>query len=137
MEFTPKQRKTLAAIVDTFVASVPRDDDPTGFFAVKGSDVGADVAADQLWFRHVSTNLEIGVIGTSDKLTIQNWYNGSANHIERIETAQGSVLLDTQVENLVSAMAAFAPPAAGQTTLPQSYQDALHPVIAANWQPQK
>ena len=44
------------------------------------------------------------------------------------------MLLDTQVENLVAAMAAFAPPAAGQTTLSQSYQDALQPVIAANWQ---
>jgi len=31
-------------------------------------------------------------------------------------------------------MAAFAPPAAGQTTLPASYQDDLLPVIAANWQ---
>jgi hypothetical protein len=34
----------------------------------------------------------------------------------------------------VSAMAAFSPPAAGQTTLPANYQTALAPVIAANWQ---
>ena len=94
---------------------------------------GSTVSADQLWFRHVNANLEISVIGTSDKVTIQNWYNGAANHVERFETAQGLALLDTQVENLVSAMAAFAPPAAGQTTLPQSYQDTLSPVIAANW----
>jgi hypothetical protein len=30
-------------------------------------------------------------------------------------------------------MAAFAPPAAGQTTLPDDYRTALQPVIAANW----
>jgi hypothetical protein len=30
-------------------------------------------------------------------------------------------------------MAAFAPPAAGQTSLPSDYQSALAPVIAANW----
>jgi hypothetical protein len=30
-------------------------------------------------------------------------------------------------------MAAFAPPAAGQTSLPPNYQTALNPVIAANW----
>ncbi len=46
-EFSTRQRQTLAAIVDTFVAAVPRDDDPTGFYATKGSDVGADVAVEQ------------------------------------------------------------------------------------------
>lgn len=101
-----------------------------------GSDkitFGSTISTDQLWFRHVNSNLEVSVIGTNDKVTIQNWYNGAANHVERFETAQGLALLDTQVENLVTAMAAFAPPAAGQTTLPQSYQDTLSPVIAANW----
>ena len=47
IEFNARQRKTLTAIVDTFVAAVPRDDDPTGFYATKGSDVGADVALEQ------------------------------------------------------------------------------------------
>lgn len=42
--FTDRQRETLTAIVDTFVPSVPRDDDADGFFATKGSDVGADFA---------------------------------------------------------------------------------------------
>ncbi|GHU17827.1 hypothetical protein FACS189475_02290 [Betaproteobacteria bacterium] len=51
-----------------------------------------------------------------------------------IKTNDCQVLLQTQVEVLVQAMAAFAPPAAGQTTLPQDVQDALAPVIAANWQ---
>jgi choline dehydrogenase-like flavoprotein len=45
-EFNPLQRKTLTAIVDTFVAAVPRDDDPTGFYAAKGSDIGADIATE-------------------------------------------------------------------------------------------
>ncbi|MDT3737255.1 MAG: calcium-binding protein [Denitratisoma sp.] len=96
--------------------------------------IGADVAVDQLWFRHVGSNLEVSIIGTSDRMTIQNWYSGSAYHVEQFRTADNRLLLDTQVENLVQAMAAFSPPAAGQTTLPQNYQDALNPVIAANWQ---
>ncbi len=102
-----------------------------------GSDriaFGAAVTSDQLWFRHVGNHLEIGIIGTSDKVTIQNWYTSAGNRVERFETAQGQVLLDTQVENLVSAMAAFAPPPAGQTTLPQDYQSTLQPIIASNWQ---
>ncbi len=95
----------------------------------------AGVANDQLWFRHVGTNLEVSIIGTSDKMTISNWYGGAANHVEQFKTTDGAkTLLDTKVENLVSAMAAFAPPAAGQTTLPTNYQTALAPVIAANWQ---
>ena len=47
IEFTTLQRETLTAIVDTFVASVPREDDPDGFYAAKGSDVGADAATEQ------------------------------------------------------------------------------------------
>jgi hypothetical protein len=45
----------------------------------------------------------------------------------------GQLLLNTQVEVLVQAMAGFAPPAAGETMLPQNVQEALAPVIAANW----
>jgi len=92
------------------------------------------VTADQLWFQHVGNNLEASIIGTSDKLVIKDWYLGSAYHVEQFKTTDGGLtLLDTQVDALVSAMAAFAPPSAGQTTLPADYQTALAPVIAANW----
>ena len=43
-------------------------------------------------------------------------------------------LLESQVDVLVQAMAAFAPPGAGQTTLPSNYQQALAAVLAVNWQ---
>ena len=92
------------------------------------------IATDQIWFRHVGSDLEVSVIGTSDKLTIKSWYSGAAYHVEQFKTADNRTLLDTRVENLVTAMAAFSPPAAGQTTLPSNYQTALSPVIAANWQ---
>ena len=93
------------------------------------------VTADQIWFQHIGNNLEASVIGTSDKLVINDWYLDSNNHIEQFKTADGGLtLLDSQVDNLVNAMASFAPPAAGQTTLPPDYQANLAPVIAANWQ---
>jgi len=94
----------------------------------------AGVATDQIWFRHVGNDLEASIIGTSDKLTIKNWYSGAAYRVEQFKTADNHVLLDSKVDTLVQAMAAFAPPAAGQTTLPSNYQTALQPVIAANWQ---
>jgi VCBS repeat-containing protein len=94
---------------------------------------GENIANDQVWFRRVGSDLEASFIGTDDKAIINDWYKGSAYRVEQFQTADGKVLLDSQVENLVSAMAAFSPPAAGQTTLPQNYQDALAPVLAANW----
>lgn len=42
-------------------------------------------------------------------------------------------LVGTQVQNLVQAMAAFAPPPMGQTSLTAAQQTALAPVLAATW----
>jgi len=98
----------------------------------------AGINVEQLWFREVgkgkSTSLEVSVVGTDDKFIIDKWYAGDEYHVERFETADGKVLLDSQVQNLVDAMASFSPPVAGQTTLPGNYQTALNSVIAANWQ---
>jgi Ca2+-binding RTX toxin-like protein len=95
---------------------------------------GSGIASDQLWFRHVGNDLEVDVIGTADFVTIKDWYaSASYNHIEQFKTADGSLLLDKQVEALVQAMAAFTPPSVGETTLPPEYQSSLAPVIAANW----
>jgi choline dehydrogenase-like flavoprotein len=65
-EFTPLQRKTLTAIVDTFVASVPREDDPTGFWATKGSDLGADVVAEQYLLTHLPDEELTGLLQLID-----------------------------------------------------------------------
>ncbi|MEO8858233.1 MAG: calcium-binding protein, partial [Burkholderiaceae bacterium] len=91
------------------------------------------IAADQLWFRRTGNNLEISVIGTADKFTVGSWYVGSQYHVEQFGSSDGLSLLDSQVQNLVSAMAAFAPPPMGQTNLADFYASQLAPVIAANW----
>ena len=93
----------------------------------------AGVSREQVWWRKSGSDLEMSIIGTTDKVTVQNWYAGKAYHVDQFRTADGKVLLDTQVDQLVNAMARFAPPAAGQTTLPTTYQTALNTVIAANW----
>jgi hypothetical protein len=93
------------------------------------------IGADQIWFHHVGNDLQVSIIGTSDKATLQNWYLGSQYHIEEFKTSDGKTLLDSKVQDLVNAMAAFTPPAAGQTSLPASYQATLLPIIAADWGP--
>jgi len=93
------------------------------------------VTSDQLWFRHVGNDLEVSIIGTADKAMLQNWYSGSQYHVEQFKTSDGKTLLDSKVQELVSAMAAFTPPALGQTTLPTDYQTTLLPIVAADWGP--
>ena len=95
---------------------------------------GTDIAADQLWFQQASNNLEVSIIGTGDRFTIYNWYLGNPYHVEQFQTSGGQALLESQVQNLVNAMAAFSPPAMGETHLSAAYASQLAPVIAANWQ---
>ena len=95
---------------------------------------GAGIAADQLWFRQVGSNLEVSIIGTSDKITVANWYSNASWRTEVLKLSDGKQLLQSNVQNLVQAMASFSPPAAGQTTLPPNYQASLGSTIAANWQ---
>ena len=101
------------------------------------SDVDASVfsvSASQLWFSHAagSTSLVVGVIGTSNQVTYTRWYENTSFQGDFVDV-NGKSLDNSKVESLVSAMAAFSPPAAGQTSLPTAYNTALSPVIAANW----
>lgn len=95
----------------------------------------AGVAQDQVWFLRSGNNLEASIIGTTDAFILKDWYLGTQYRAEQFKTTDGNkTLLEANVQNLVNAMASFAPPAMGQTTLPPDYQTALAPVIAANWQ---
>ncbi|MDR2678699.1 MAG: hypothetical protein LBB51_04590, partial [Zoogloeaceae bacterium] len=72
---------------------------------------GPDIAADQLWFRKSGSNLEISVIGTTDKVTLNNWYTGSsgAYRVESFRT-NDAILTEAHVQTLVDAMAGYAQP---------------------------
>jgi len=92
------------------------------------------ISTEQLWFSRNGDNLNVSVIGTADQLVVSNWYGDDAYQVDRFEVADGAYLLDTQVDQLVSAMAAFNPPALGELTLSPDLQTGLQPVIAAAWQ---
>ena len=66
IEFNTLQRETLTAIVDTFVASVPSENDPDGFYAAKGSDVGADLATEQYLLTHLPEEQLAGLLQLID-----------------------------------------------------------------------
>ena len=91
------------------------------------------IASNQIWLRQIANDLEVSIIGTTDKTKLTDWYLGNQYHVEQFKTSDGKTLLDSNVQNLVSAMAAFSPPAAGETTLSASYQHTLDTVMTANW----
>jgi Ca2+-binding RTX toxin-like protein len=104
-----------------------------------GEDIlmlGKDITPEQLWFSRNGDDLELSLIGSIDKLRIADWFSDANSHLETITTAAGQVLLDSQVESLVSAMSAFSPPDMGDATfgLPQEERNSLSAVIAASWQ---
>ncbi|MCU7806252.1 MAG: hypothetical protein KZQ73_00035 [Candidatus Thiodiazotropha sp. (ex Semelilucina semeliformis)] len=89
---------------------------------------------DQLWFERSGDDLVMSVIGATDKVSIQNWYQSPSNQIEQINASDGMSLTNTNLDQLVSAMAAFSAPSVGEMTLPTNVQEELQPVIATVWQ---
>ncbi|MCY1347779.1 RTX calcium-binding nonapeptide repeat (4 copies) [compost metagenome] len=92
------------------------------------------ITAGQLWFRKSGNNLDVSVIGTSDKVSISNWYSDSNYHLNQITSTDGKTLLESQVQNLVNAMAAFGVSAGGESNLTPNQRQQLEVVLAANWQ---
>lgn len=82
--------------------------------AVNGGDVGAGAEVDQVIDERVL------IIDPESQQAQDSFYA-----IERVP-------LDTKVDSLVEAMAGFAPPRAGQMTLPQQYANASTPILVAN-----
>lgn len=92
------------------------------------------VAYDQLWFARpsASNNLEISIIGTTDKLVVKDWFLGTAYRVEEFRTVDGDrVLTAANVQTLVTEMARLTKPTT--TTLPASYRTQLDPVFASTW----
>lgn len=94
---------------------------------------GADIASDQLWFKQVGNNLEVRVIGTTDRSVIRDWYLGDAYHVESFVAGNGKTLSHQNVDQLVNAMAVMSMPPAGQTTLTTAQQNQLASVFANTW----
>ena len=82
-----------------------------------------------------ANDLRLAIHGSTDSVTIQNWYASSLNRTEMIEVGNGQTLLNTQVDLLIQAMAAFTHQT-GLTwdqAIDQRPQD-VQAVLAASWQ---
>mgnify|MGYP000636151993 CR=1 FL=1 len=91
-----------------------------------------------LWFDHVEDDLEITVISTGDKVTVDGWYASETNQLETIKiktvsaygrTLSSGNLNNEEVETLVDAMAPYTAPTLGQTIDSLGLTGVLSPVI--------
>lgn len=126
-------------------------DDRYIFEAGGGADIIQDVAGDDrltfegainptdLWFAQEGQNLVISRLGTTDSVTIGDWFTSSNGQlpfqVEEIEAADGTATLHAgDVNSLISQIAAFSaqvgsdPSAVQPTDLPEDYQVAVNAV---------
>ncbi len=88
-------------------------------------------------FTRSGNNLVMSLHGSTDTLTVQNWYSGSQYQTEQIKATDDSTLLNSQVANLIQAMASFSTSHGGITwdqAIDQNPNE-VQAVLAAYWQP--
>ncbi|HDX8593459.1 TPA: hypothetical protein RQN76_004333, partial [Aeromonas dhakensis] len=88
---------------------------------------------EELWFSRSGHHLQISKVGTDDSVLIDNWYSHARYQLERIETAS-AVLMNQQVEQLVSIMASYNAPVGVGSIISPEVKEALQPVLAQTWQ---
>src|SRR5690242_7799740 len=82
---TEQQTATLTALCDTIVPSLHRDDDPTGFWARRASDVGAEQALLQA-IDAMAPEQQAGLAQLLDALAMQDFAVRSQLSREQILT---------------------------------------------------
>lgn len=98
------------------------------------------IAKEELWFSRSAEDLEISILGTTDKVTLEGWFSSNLASdtpeytIDEV-LAGGEALDATDINSLISAMASFTRADGNgnggvtSTTLPQSVQVA----VSAAW----
>jgi hypothetical protein len=97
---------------------------------------GATINPLDLVLSRQANDLRIALHGTTDQVTIQDWYSAPVTaQVEDIQAGNGQHLLNTQVDQLIQAMASFSQQTGltwdqGIVERPQEVQA----VLAASWQ---
>jgi Ca2+-binding RTX toxin-like protein len=108
----------------------------TGTGAAAGTlDFGNAIARNQLWLSESGNDLQILLMGSTDRIMVKDWYASPAAQLQGLQTTDGSHL-DARLQNLVDAMASFTAnhPGFDPTTVSQAPDDPnLQNAIAASW----
>ncbi|MHB8271895.1 beta strand repeat-containing protein [Bradyrhizobium sp.] len=107
----------------------------SGMTAQGEIDFASGITDEKLWFQQSGSDLLIQLLGTNDQIDVSGWFNGIAGYqVQAIHV--GNLTLDTQVAQLVLAMASYAAanPAFNPTTATSMPTDsALQTEIATAW----
>ncbi|MFT4276299.1 MAG: calcium-binding protein, partial [Rhodopseudomonas sp.] len=70
-------------------------------------DFGPNISIDQLWFQKSNSDLVVSVLGTDDRVIVDQWYSSDMSQLNQIKLSDGS-LLDSGISQLVQAMAIYS-----------------------------
>ncbi|HMJ44156.1 MAG TPA: calcium-binding protein, partial [Pseudolabrys sp.] len=98
-------------------------------------DISAGVATNQLWLQRSGNDLLLEIMGSQDRITVAGWYSSPSAQLQKVVSSDGSIL-DTQIDQLVQAMATYSSNHAGfdpATTSQAPNDTSLQSTIAAAW----
>ncbi len=97
---------------------------------------GSGLTPLDLMFSQSGNDLLVSHIGESDTITLQDWYLGGEFQTEIFRDSEGSTLMNTQVDQLIQAMASFsADTGLNWSEAAQQRPEDVEAILAAAWQP--
>ncbi|MGJ4927436.1 calcium-binding protein [Bradyrhizobium sp. HKCCYLS2038] len=124
---------TYIAFTGTGQAVINPNEAPGSFNEL---DFVGGITDENLWFIQSGNNLKIDLLGTNTSVTINGWFSSSSNQLQEITA--GGLKIDSQISQLVQAMASYSASHAGFDPTSASVQAApndagLQTAIAAAW----
>lgn len=95
--------------------------------------LGEGIAKDDIWLTRSGEDLVIDLSGSDDQITVDSWFVDEAHQVDEIHV-DNALLLSSKVDGLISAMAGFDNPAAGNMDISSQIKDEIAPTIVAAWQ---
>ena len=99
-------------------------------------EFGWSLGRGDLWFSIAGDDLRVSVVGASDSLLLEDWRTSSASgRLDEFHLSSGEVLVESRVQALVDAMAAWSRDNnAGAAPATAPTDAALTSALAAAWQ---
>ncbi|MFT6926275.1 MAG: hypothetical protein ACJAZP_001885 [Psychromonas sp.] len=95
--------------------------------------MGEGIAKDDIWLTRSGEDLVIDLSGSDDQITVDSWFVDEAHQVDEIHVGN-AFLLNSKVDGLISAMAGFDNPAAGNMDISSQIKEEIAPTIVAAWQ---
>ncbi|WP_044592760.1 hypothetical protein [Bradyrhizobium sp. LTSPM299] len=104
--------------------------------SVNELDFTGSITDENLWFVQSGNDLKIDLMGTTTSVTVSDWFTGGAGQIQEITA--GGLKIDSQISQLVQAMANYAasnsgfdPASASMSSVPND--TALQATVGVAW----